>query len=174
MNSQQDIKTLRDLKEGDQFRLAYEPETRIRTLCQKGRIEAYCPYDGQNTMGHSKGGGEEVFILDTIVFPIQPESKPLEGYTKNELTISHAESVYAEGGFWESEGNNIDIRVSDHDGKKAKETIQRIVKAVNGWDEAIELVTALKNNLESLYKVSELGETGMDLLKRTEKLIANH
>lgn len=88
------ITTLRDLKEGDRFRLAYEPENRIRTLSQKGRIEGYCPYDGQNTMGHSKGGGEEVFILSTVVIPIEEEPSPStqlhteEGFTKGEWECS--------------------------------------------------------------------------------------
>lgn len=55
--------TLRDLNQGDKFRFKSDPETRVRRLSQKGKIEGYCPYDGQNTMGHSMSSGDEVYFL---------------------------------------------------------------------------------------------------------------
>ena len=71
------LTTLWEMKEGDLLRFPFDPETRVRTLCQKGKIEGYCPYDGQNTMGHSKAGGEEVYTLDTKVIPIVRQDNKL-------------------------------------------------------------------------------------------------
>lgn len=49
-----------NLNEGQRFK--FPNESIIRTVRQKGRTEMYCPKDGQNTIGHSKSGGEEVFL----------------------------------------------------------------------------------------------------------------
>lgn len=49
------------LKVGQKFRFTWDSEKTIRTCCQIGKTEIYCPIDGSNTMGHSKAGGEEVY-----------------------------------------------------------------------------------------------------------------
>ena len=55
------MKTI-DLRPGDKFRWPTDPATMVRTASQVGKTEIYAPYDGQNTMGHSKDGGEEVYL----------------------------------------------------------------------------------------------------------------
>lgn len=61
------VVTLRDLEEKDHLYIVsgsrVSPQERY--MCQKGKFEAYCPEVGQNTMGHSKGGGEEVYLQST-------------------------------------------------------------------------------------------------------------
>lgn len=54
--------TFNKLKEGQKFRFPTDALGTIRTALQIGKTEIYCPIDGSNTMGHSKGGGEEVYL----------------------------------------------------------------------------------------------------------------
>lgn len=51
-----------ELEQGDEFRFPYESESTVRYVSQIGRIEMYCPRKNDNTMGHSKEGGEEVYL----------------------------------------------------------------------------------------------------------------
>jgi len=55
-------KKFSELKEGEKFRFEYDFPDTVRTAQQVGKIEIYCPKDGDNTMGHSKAGGEEVYL----------------------------------------------------------------------------------------------------------------
>ena len=50
------------LKEGEKFRFTTDTESTVRTAVQVGQTEIYAPIDGENTMGHSMAGGEDVFL----------------------------------------------------------------------------------------------------------------
>lgn len=56
------------LKQGTEFYKPGDPEGRVRYLSQIGKTEVYCPYIGQNTMGHSMSSGDEVFIKSMMVY----------------------------------------------------------------------------------------------------------
>lgn len=56
------IKKFNELRQGEQFRFQTDAESVVRTAQQIGKTEIYCPRDGDNTMGHSKAGGEEVYL----------------------------------------------------------------------------------------------------------------
>lgn len=52
----------KDIKQGQKFK--FIDENIIRYASQVGRLEIYAPGINQNTIGHSKEGGEEVFLKD--------------------------------------------------------------------------------------------------------------
>ena len=74
--------SLADITEGQLFRFQTDCVGVVRVAQQVGRTEIYAPYRGQNTIGHSKGGGEEVYLRsdnrDVILLPgIDPHSNPI-------------------------------------------------------------------------------------------------
>lgn len=67
-------KKFNELKQGDQFRFLSDPLGVIRTASQIGRTEIYCPRNGENTMGHCKGDGQEVYLKsDKLVIMVLTE-----------------------------------------------------------------------------------------------------
>jgi hypothetical protein len=72
------VKTMkfRDLNEGQQFMFPEEQAIgRIRYVCQKGKTEMYCPYIGQNTIGHEMASGDEVYLKSDreviLIYPVR-------------------------------------------------------------------------------------------------------
>ena len=63
-----EYREFRNLEEKQHF--MFLGDVHERYVCQKGRLEMYCPAVGQNTMGHSKAGGEEVYLKNdrTVIF----------------------------------------------------------------------------------------------------------
>lgn len=61
-------KTLGELTKGQCFH--FPNENMVRYVSQQGKVETYCPGINQDTMGHSKEGGEEVYINSSKVILI--------------------------------------------------------------------------------------------------------
>lgn len=74
-----------------------------------------------------------------------PSPATLEGEQKRSLVLTYADKVYAEGGSWKSETDNIDIRVTDHSGN-AKHTLESIINAWNCHDDLVNAIERVINS----------------------------
>lgn len=70
------LKKFNELRQGETFRFNWDAEGVVRTAQQVGKTEIYCPRNGDNTMGHSMAGGEEVYSKSSQEVIIIPRPFP--------------------------------------------------------------------------------------------------
>ena len=68
------------------------------------------------------------------------------------IEIHHKSNIYCEGGHFYSQYQEIDIRITDHDKKQAKEKMQYVVMAVNNFQQVVD---ALSNFVQSTEILAE-------------------
>jgi hypothetical protein len=66
------MKTIKlgELVQSDYFYFLWDTKKQIRRVNQRGRTSSYCPKIGEDTIGHSKGGGECVYLHSADVVPV--------------------------------------------------------------------------------------------------------